>query len=228
MFVFQGCGGIWLALMYTLSCVEVIHCHCLWWWYTVIVEVIHCHMWRWYTVICGGDTLSLFVVVIHCHCLWKCRTDCVKIETVITVWRCMTNCDTNTLSLLCFRSVEICDQPWHRYIVLVNVMFQVCGDEWSAMTQIHCHCYVSGLWRWVVKHEINTLSMLCFRSVEVYGQLSSDSFNVEALFQSIGKFVGVFAGAFAIGSLFGIATAFVSFSWYFPHHCLVGECSWLL
>ena len=96
------------------------------------------------------------------------------------------------------------------------------------MTQIHCHCYVSGLWRWVVKHEINTLSMLCFRSVEVYGQLSSDSFNVEALFQSIGKFVGVFAGAFAIGSLFGIATAFVSFSWYFPHHCLVGECSWLL
>ena len=80
----------------------------------------------------------------------------------------------------------------------------------------------------MVKHEINTLSLLCFRSVEVYGQLSSDSFNVEALFQSIGKFVGVFAGAFAIGSLFGIATAFVSFSWYFPHHYLVGEFSWLL
>ena len=193
-----------------------------------------------------GDVWSA-MTQIHCHCY------------VSGLWRCVISHDTNTLSLLCFRSVEMCDQPWHNVIV----MFQVCGDAWSAMTQIHCHCYVSGLWRCVISHDTNTLSLLCFRSVEmcdqpwhkytvivmwrcrtscdtntlsllcfrsveVYGQLSSDSFNVEALFQSIGKFVGVFAGAFAIGSLFGIATAFVSFSWYFPHHCLMGECSWLL
>ena len=81
MFVFKGCGGIWLALMYTLS------------------------------LLCGGDTLSLLVVVIHCHCLWRCRTDCVETETVVTVWRCMTSCDINILSLLCFRSVETCYQP---------------------------------------------------------------------------------------------------------------------
>ena len=47
--------------------------------------------------------------------------------------------------------------------------------------------------------------------MEVYGRLSSDAFDAEAFFKSIGEFVGVFAGAFAIGSLFGIVTAFVSF-----------------
>ena len=90
MFVFKGCGGIWLALMYTLSLLcggDTL------------------------SLLCGGGTLSLFVVVIHCHCLWRCRTDCVETETVITVWRCMTSCDINILSLLCFRSVETCYQP---------------------------------------------------------------------------------------------------------------------
>ena len=45
----------------------------------------------------------------------------------------------------------------------------------------------------------------------VYGELTAtDSFNTEALFKSAGEFIGVFAGAFAIGGLFGISTAFVS------------------
>ena len=149
------CGGGTLSLF-----VVVIHCHCLWWWYTLIVcgdDTL--------SLLCGGDTLSLLVVVIHCHCLWRCRTDCVETETVITVWRCMTSCDINILSLLCFSSVETCYQPWHKCTIIV--MFQVCGDMLSAMTQMHYHCYVSGLWRHVISHDTNALSLLCFSSVEM-------------------------------------------------------------
>ena len=76
---------------------------------------------------------------------------------------------------------------------------------------VQIHCVISQFRRSVASCGVDSPLLLCCRSVEVYGQLSSDSFNVEALFQSIGKFAGVFAGAFAIGSLFGIATAFVSF-----------------
>ena len=90
-------------------------------------------------------------------------------------------------------------------------MFQVCGDVWSAMTQIHCHCYVSGLWRcvishnigtpslscfrsveWVVKHEINTLPLLCFMSVEMGGQ-TWDKYTVLVMFQICG---GIWSAVF--------------------------------
>ncbi|XP_076453860.1 sodium/hydrogen exchanger 9-like [Babylonia areolata] len=56
----------------------------------------------------------------------------------------------------------------------------------------------------------DAVAIVLSQSVEVYGELSTDSFNVEALFQSFGRFVGVFAGAFAIGGLFGAATAFLT------------------
>ena len=63
---------------------------------------------------------------------------------------------------------------------------------------------------WTSSNQLIKTPVLRCRSVEVYGQLSEDSFNAQALFQSIGKFLGVFAGAFAIGTLFGVATAIVS------------------
>ncbi|XP_070174043.1 sodium/hydrogen exchanger 9-like isoform X3 [Littorina saxatilis] len=56
----------------------------------------------------------------------------------------------------------------------------------------------------------DAVAIVLSESVEVYGELSSDSFNTEALFQSVGKFLGVFTGAFAIGSLFGLSTAFLT------------------
>ncbi|KAJ8310311.1 hypothetical protein KUTeg_012176, partial [Tegillarca granosa] len=50
-------------------------------------------------------------------------------------------------------------------------------------------------------------------SVEKYGQLSQGGFSAEAFFKSLGNFVGIFAGAFAIGSLLGCITALISFTW---------------
>ena len=47
--------------------------------------------------------------------------------------------------------------------------------------------------------------------MEEYGRMSTDGFSVEAFFKSIGKFVGVFGGAFCIGTMMGVVTAFVSF-----------------
>ena len=57
----------------------------------------------------------------------------------------------------------------------------------------------------------DAVAIVLSESVETYGQLSSDEFSFEAFLQSLGKFVGVFAGAFAIGGFMGILTAFVSF-----------------
>ncbi|KAL8574823.1 hypothetical protein ACOMHN_031930 [Nucella lapillus] len=56
----------------------------------------------------------------------------------------------------------------------------------------------------------DAVAIVLSQSVEMYGELSTNSFNVQALFQAFGKFVGVFAGAFAIGGLFGAATAFLT------------------
>ncbi|KAK7483865.1 hypothetical protein BaRGS_00024882 [Batillaria attramentaria] len=56
----------------------------------------------------------------------------------------------------------------------------------------------------------DAVAIVLSQSVLVYGELSSDSFNAQALFQSFGKFVGVFAGAFAIGGLFGLMTALLT------------------
>ena len=60
MFVFKGCGGIWLALMYTLSLLcggDTLSLLCGGGTLSLFVLVIHCQV-------------SLFVVVIHSHCLW--------------------------------------------------------------------------------------------------------------------------------------------------------------
>ncbi|XP_046381601.1 sodium/hydrogen exchanger 9-like isoform X3 [Haliotis rufescens] len=48
-------------------------------------------------------------------------------------------------------------------------------------------------------------------SVETYGQLSGGKkFNAEAFFKALGNFLGIFGGAFAIGSLMGCATALIT------------------
>lgn len=54
------------------------------------------------------------------------------------------------------------------------------------------------------------------RAVENYGSSVSKSgestgFSVHAFFSSLGNFVGIFTGAFAIGSLIGCITALISF-----------------
>ncbi|GFO48947.1 sodium/hydrogen exchanger [Plakobranchus ocellatus] len=56
----------------------------------------------------------------------------------------------------------------------------------------------------------DAVAIVLSESVETYGKLSSEEFRFEALLQAFGKFVGVFAGAFAIGSFMGVVTALLT------------------
>ncbi|XP_025079099.1 sodium/hydrogen exchanger 9-like isoform X7 [Pomacea canaliculata] len=57
----------------------------------------------------------------------------------------------------------------------------------------------------------DAVAIVLSESVSVYGALAAnDSFNAQSLFQSVGRFVGVFTGSFAIGGLFGVSTAFLT------------------
>ncbi|CAL1547376.1 unnamed protein product [Lymnaea stagnalis] len=56
----------------------------------------------------------------------------------------------------------------------------------------------------------DAVAIVLSESVETYGQYSSDAFSLEAFFSALGKFAGVFTGAFAIGTSMGIITAFLT------------------
>lgn len=58
----------------------------------------------------------------------------------------------------------------------------------------------------------NVMHFLFFRSIEQYGKSNSGSFDGMALLQALGSFLGVFFGAFALGSAMGCVTALVSLS----------------
>ena len=51
---------------------------------------------------------------------------------------------------------------------------------------------------------------VCFRSVEAYGKEEAEGFSANAFFKALGNFVGIFGGAFLIGSLFGMVTALLT------------------
>ncbi|XP_013067640.1 sodium/hydrogen exchanger 9-like isoform X7 [Biomphalaria glabrata] len=56
----------------------------------------------------------------------------------------------------------------------------------------------------------DAVAIVLSESVETYGEYSSDAFSLEAFFSALGKFAGVMAGAFAIGTFMGIITAFLT------------------
>ncbi|OWF52324.1 Sodium/hydrogen exchanger 7 [Mizuhopecten yessoensis] len=56
----------------------------------------------------------------------------------------------------------------------------------------------------------DAVAIVLSESVETYGQYASTGFSVNALFKSLGSFVGIFAGAFAIGSFIGCLTAVIT------------------
>ncbi|KAH9512783.1 Sodium/hydrogen exchanger 9 [Bulinus truncatus] len=55
----------------------------------------------------------------------------------------------------------------------------------------------------------DAVAIVLSESVETYGEYSTDAFSLEAFFSALGKFAGVMAGAFAIGTTMGIITAFL-------------------
>jgi hypothetical protein len=50
-----------------------------------------------------------------------------------------------------------------------------------------------------------------FRAIDKYSQLSTHGgFDTQAVFQSLGSFLGIFSGAFALGSMMGCITALMT------------------
>ncbi|BFZ00848.1 hypothetical protein BsWGS_03886 [Bradybaena similaris] len=56
----------------------------------------------------------------------------------------------------------------------------------------------------------DAVAIVLSESVETYGELSADAFDLSAFFSAIGKFAGVFTAAFAIGTFMGIITAILT------------------
>ncbi|XP_069104244.1 sodium/hydrogen exchanger 6-like isoform X5 [Argopecten irradians] len=56
----------------------------------------------------------------------------------------------------------------------------------------------------------DAVAIVLSESVETYGQYASTGFSANAFFKSLGSFVGIFAGAFAIGAFIGCLTAVIS------------------
>lgn len=52
--------------------------------------------------------------------------------------------------------------------------------------------------------------LFLFRSVEAYNKEQAEGFSANALFKAFGNFVGIFGGAFLIGSVFGMVTALLT------------------
>ena len=46
--------------------------------------------------------------------------------------------------------------------------------------------------------------------METYGRVSSEGFSAHAFFKALGNFLGIFGGAFAIGSTLGVITALLT------------------
>lgn len=56
----------------------------------------------------------------------------------------------------------------------------------------------------------DAVAIVLSESVETYGQYASTGFSANAFFKSLGSFVGIFAGAFAIGAFIGCLTAVIT------------------